>query len=405
MALTLCYIFGLQYSQGARTIAPMRRLYVLCLLALSLVTTACQPQETPSVIDSAGFATYQHPAGVFSLRLPATWVISDKSNEFALNVEFSPPNIGQSVVGVYVVSADALDASSTDIQGLYEAYLERREVDIDAWTEAAQPDDSIRFQYVLAEGEFNDFASVHNDYFVVMTTRIPKDIGLRRILSSVIDTLEVNTEADWFSVIRTGGGGPRGADAVGFSGVNFYESAQGDLIIMGQVSNDADLPMSFVRVRALLYGPEDRLITEQDTFLASDLLEPGEFAPFIIRLADGTPPNTLRFDLAASASYENLADTSFYGPDNFEVLADADFSDDEMLTIFGEVTNEGEETASLVKVIATVFDADGNVIGVANSLVEQQRLGSGETTRFELALFEIDGAPANFLISVQGITE
>ncbi len=377
----------------------------LITLLVMLLVSGCQPPETSLLVDSAGFATYQHPAGVFSVRLPATWVISDKSNEFALNVEFSPPNLGQSVMGVYVVSADALDANSTDIQGLYNAYLDRREIEIDEAVQSVQPDDSVRYQYVLADGEFNDFASIHKDYFVVMTTRIPTDPGLRRVLSSVIDTLEIDTETDWFSVIRIGGGGPRGADAVGFANVNFYENAQGDLVILGQVSNDADLPMSFVRVRALLYGPEDRLLTEQDTFLSTDLLEPGEFAPFIITLVGGTPPNTLRFDLAASASYENLEDTTFYDSEYFDVLADADFSEDESLIVFGEVTNIGGQTANLVKAIVTVFNEDGEVIGVGNTLVAQQRLEPEEMTRFELTLIEIDGAPANFLVTVQGITE
>lgn len=383
----------------------MQRVYAFLCAVVFILISACQSQEPVSAVDAAGFATYQHPAGVFSVRLPATWVISDQSNEFALDVEFSPPNLGESVLGIYVVSADALDANATEIPTLYAAYLERRDIELDTWVEEIQPDDSVRFQYSLTDGQFNDFAAVHNDYFVVMSTRVPSDPGLRRILASVITTLEVDTESEWFSIIRTGGGGPRGADAVGFTGVNFYETSRGDILVLGQVSNDAELPMSFVRVRALIYGPDDRLLTEQDTFLATDLLEPGEFAPFVITLAEGFPPNTLRFELAASASYETIGDTSFYGPDNFEVLADADFDDASMLSIFGEVSNIGEETANLVKVITTVFDEEGNVIGVANSLVEQQRLEPNETTRFSLDLAEVDGAPANFLISVQGITE
>jgi len=389
---------------------PLPRL--ICVLFL-FVLVGCQQagNQTPE-IDSAGYATYEHPTGVFELSLPSDWVVNDISSEFAVEVEYSPPGLGEPLLGIYVVSLEALNPGGESIDSYFSAYRDVRYLSRGITPRdfgfAPQPDGSVRAEYMLdtpsGATQHNDFAEVHDPYFVVTRTRIPSNPALTRTLNQIINTLTINEDAGWFSVVRTGQSDPSAA-AVGFVNLNAYVNGQGGFQIVGQVANQAELSLAFVRVQAKLFDASDQLITEQDTFIPTDLLAPGEFAPFSITFADGLPSNAVRYDLEAAGRYAGESDETFYGPNNFEVVSGADFNDNGALVISGDVTNTGDNTANLVKVVITVFDEDGRVAGAASDLVENQQLGPGESSPYSVTFAELGGSAANFLVSVQGVVE
>jgi hypothetical protein len=404
----------------------IRRLTLTLFLACSLLMAGCAAEESePVLVDPTGFVTYAHPTGVFSLSMPPDWVLSDTSDAYALDVSFSLPDTSLPVLNIYVVSSTALGANAspdaltafentgdviTSFDGLVSLYQSdfyrlTNEVYKEIGREI-QPDGSLRIAFLIdsAHGtsQHNDFFQVAGQYFVAVRTRLPADPAQQRTLGRVINTLSFDLTTGWASTVaHPEENSPH--DLVGFANLNHWADSNGGFVVVGQVINHAPEPLEFVRVNVQLYDAVGEVLTEQDNFVSSDLIMPGEYAPFSIVFSDGLPPGTVRYDLEASARYADYATQTFYGPENFAVTSEAGFDENGLLVVSGQVRNEGNLTANLVKVIVTIFDEDQRVAGTDTTLVDVQQLAPGDTSGFDVRFFELGGAPNTFLVSVQGI--
>lgn len=377
---------------------------------------------TPSLIDPTGFVTYVHPTGVFSLSLPPEWIVNDTSDNRALNVTFSPPGEPDPLIGIYVIDLDLLTDTplpetsaaynNAAFEGVLEAYRAVHYSTSDlAYKElerSLQPDGSLRVKFLLdtpqGTTQHNDFIQVVKPYFIAMRVRIPDDPAQFRTVSRIVDTFTVSQEAGWRSASNDEQFAA-GQDAVGFVNLNAWVDHSGGFVIVGQVKDQTDQALEFVRITAQLYDAENQLLAEQDDFVSSDMMLPGEFTPFSIVFSDGLPPGTVRYDLNASARYADLSTRNFYGFQNFAVSSEAEFDDNGFLVISGQVRNEGGQAARLVKVIVTIFDDNQRVIGTDTTLVDTQRLAPGETSSYSMIFVELGGVPGTFLVSAQGLAE
>jgi hypothetical protein len=403
----------------------MRRTRPLALfLALAFVPLAlagCMPGDTPTpgFVDPAGFATYVHPTGVFALSLPPDWVIGDRSDAFELDVAFSPPDAPDPLAQVTVISAQTLaqsrpetgDAAAggiVNLDDLADLYLERvvepsggtyKEVDREL-----QGDGSLRIRYLIdspgGTSQHNDFLQVTGPYFVAMRTRLTDDPARQRTLGLIVNTLRVDVNAGWAS--DPTGAAATGAQLVGFANLNHWADSSGGFVVVGQVINQADEPLEFIRINAGVYDAAGNLLAEQDDFVSSDMLLPGQLAPYSITFSDGLPPGAERYTLEASARYADVTTQTFYGPENFALSSEATFEANGVLVVRGQVRNEGNLNANLVKVIVTVFDEQRRVVATDTSLVEMPSLAVGDVSNFSVRFFELGGSPGSFVVTAQG---
>jgi hypothetical protein len=405
----------------------MRRFLFLAAILLLWVTGCVEEEATPALVDPTGFVTYLHPTGVFSLDLPPNWVVGDTSDETAVNVEFSPPDSPEPLINVYVITASALPQptpfpggdpsmitptpASPDFEPLLIFYQTSFYNRTD-WTYKEigrddQPDGSVRIRFLIdapsGTSQRNDFIQVIGPYFVAMRILLPEDHAQMRTLTRIVNTLDVNDGAGWASVLPQEDTAPH--DVVGFASLNAWADQNGGFVVVGQVVNNAPLALEFVRISAQLYDADGNLMGQQDDFVSSDLVLPGEYTPFSIIFTDGLPAGTVRYDLYASARYADYAARSFYGPQNFAVTSEANFDEHGLLVIGGQVRNEGNQTASLVKVIVTVFNDQQRVIATDTTLVDLQRLAPGETSSYTVSFVELGGTPHNFMVTAQGIID
>ena len=270
-----------------------------------------------------------------------------------------------------------------------------------------QPDGRLRLSLLsdAPQGttQYNDFFQRVGPYFVVLRTRLPVDAPAQlRTLGRVVNTFDVSTEAAWRSASQeTGAAGA--TDVVGFASLHSWVDRAGGFQIAGQIVNNGGLPLEFVRIQAQLYDAENRLLVEQDDFVSSDLIQPGEYTPFSLVFSDGLPVGTVRYDLHVVARYASFTLNTFYGAENFAITSSAEFDENGLLAISGQVRNEGDQAADLVKVIVTVFDDQRRVIGTSTTLVAQQRLAPGETSPFEVTFTELGGVADTFLVTTQAV--
>lgn len=388
----------------------------LLLLVLILALAGCAADEqTPALVDPTGFVTYTHPSGVFTLSLPSTWVVSDQSDTYAISTGFSPPDAPQPLASVYIASLTAFDPALTpgalpELNRLADLYTQRFYTLTDATVKPAertpQPDGSLRLSFIVdapqGTTQHNDFVQVNGPYVVVLRTLLPGDPAQLRTLARVVNTLSVNATAGWASALdEEAGGAPR--NLIDFASLNGWVDRSGGFVIAGQVVNNAPEAVEFVRVNARLFDAEGRVLLERDNFVSSDLVKPGERAPFSIVFSDGLPPGTVRYDLETSGRYADDAAQTFYGPENFALTSQAAFDEDGLLVISGQVRNEGTRAADLVKVIVVIFDEQQRVTGTDTTLVDMQRLAPGETSTYSVSFFELGGSASTFLVTAQGI--
>ncbi len=135
-----------------------------------------------------------------------------------------------------------------------------------------------------------------------------------------------------------------------------YVDSLGWYHIVGEVQNSGNVSIEFVEVIAKLYDDTNEVIGTKLTFTAPDIIFPGGKAPFdIITLRRSQWQKIkeytlqLKGDISEEAVQQNLVLTN-----------QSTRVEDESLYIEGQVQNTGD-SAALVKIILTLYDANLNV--------------------------------------------
>ncbi len=160
-----------------------------------------------------------------------------------------------------------------------------------------------------------------------------------------------------------------------------YVDSLGWYHIVGEVQNNADVPMEFVEVVAKLYDDANEVIGTKLTFTAPDVIFPGGKAPFDIitlRRSQWQQIREYRLQVKADAAEALL-------PQNLVLLNQNSYTDEEYLYVAGEVKNSGQ-AAALTKLIITLYDVNLNVINTNWSYVDAGVLPPGEISTFEIKI-------------------
>ena len=147
--------------------------------------------------------------------------------------------------------------------------------------------------------------------------------------------------------------------------------------LVGEVQNTGNTPIEYVQVLAKYYNAAGEIISTKLTFTAPDTIFPGGKAPFdIVTLrksqwqAIDTYTLEVTGDVATSLLNENL------------VLANQNsWIEDGFLYVQGEVENIGDLPA-LVKLIVTLYDANGTVINTNWSYADSGIIKPGDISSF-----------------------
>lgn len=153
-----------------------------------------------------------------------------------------------------------------------------------------------------------------------------------------------------------------------------YVSSDGTLHIVGEVDNNLDVPIGQVKIHASLYSDSGALLGDISSDAKVNSIYPGMKAPFDIIISDihrdDVQAYVLDLDYAVAqpkSQAMGIESSDLYhdGLDN--------------LVISGTVSNNGDITANAVSVVATLYDARGDVVAVSESHTEPDYLrSSGE---------------------------
>ena len=155
------------------------------------------------------------------------------------------------------------------------------------------------------------------------------------------------------------------------------------LHIVGEIVNYTDKPISQIEISATTFSSTNSKITTVNSNTPSHTIMPGMKTGFDILFSEKDPSIVSYYELnfnykIASAKNQVIEITS------------SEISRDSLdnLAIVGSVTNQGEITANMINVVATLYDRDGNVITVSKTQTQPDFLKPGDENFFLVPIFD-----------------
>jgi hypothetical protein len=171
------------------------------------------------------------------------------------------------------------------------------------------------------------------------------------------------------------------------SSSSYSSVATGSFYVFGEVRNDTPDPARYVQVKATCYDAAGAAVASSFAFTDIGVIAPGEKSPFrIILFADEGANRASSFKLAIEwhkaivkpAALKLSIDRGYYSSAGSYHLV-------------GEVTNDGESTASWAKVAAAFYDSAGKVVDEGFTFADPSTLPPGDSAFFNI--FVVDANP------------
>ncbi len=180
-----------------------------------------------------------------------------------------------------------------------------------------------------------------------------------------------------------------------------YRTPVGSLWLLGEVRNDGPLPVENVQVEVGLRDEVGNLVGTAVSWTAAAIIPSGEKAPFGMLLRE-TPPGYAypTVSLVGGQSVQDLG-TRYLG-----VVAEetAVVLDGERARVTGQITNNGNETASTVRLVLTLYDSEGKISGYAQQTLDTPLL-PGDNHPFTLEITPPGGEPTNINFLINALRE
>lgn len=194
--------------------------------------------------------------------------------------------------------------------------------------------------------------------------------------------------------------------------VSDHVTSQGKLWLYGEVINLGSKPVKRVRLTATMYDQAGLVTAVNDSSADIPLgfslwhvgvLHPSEYAPFSILIDDPGAYASWRITVTyAEASSSDFA--KHY--DDLLILNDQGRQTSDLLgnyRVTGEIRNTGTHETGPVRIVTTLYDSDGRVIGVDGvSASEFDKLAPGEVTPFSVLLYA-RGPVASYRLFIRSV--
>jgi len=156
-----------------------------------------------------------------------------------------------------------------------------------------------------------------------------------------------------------------------------YIGDDGMLHIVGEIQNNSKSPLNKIKILAVLTDENGNEINKFDGKMMSNVLMPGMKGSFDIIAHQK--------DLNGDFSYDLDFEYNLTAPKSQVIdIVSSELTRDQLnnAVISGTIENNGEITANMINVIATLYDRDGNV------LTQPDFLRAGEESHFVIPVYE-----------------
>lgn len=186
---------------------------------------------------------------------------------------------------------------------------------------------------------------------------------------------------------------PEPALSLEIASVSHYPSSDGDIVFFGEVVNTGDLPIAEPSVSITLYDKNGGVLVADsstaDLPLALSLwftgvVYPGERAPFSNYIDNPGDWSDFKVDL----SFEEASASDFRRHcTDFSVTNDTGRAIDNILynyRVSGEIENTGDKICGPVRFAVTMYNDNGDVVGVKTEMVDVEPFDPGDKVAFTI---------------------
>ena len=160
-----------------------------------------------------------------------------------------------------------------------------------------------------------------------------------------------------------------------------YLGDDGTIHIVGEIINESDKPINQVNVIAIFYS-DGNSVYQTSTENLTSIIMPGMKGAFDLMITE---------DIGHVDYYLLDIDFKITQPkDQVIEIVSSEFTHGPLnnIVIQGIVANNGDITANMVKVIATLYDRDGNVVAVSEARTEPDYLRANDESFFVIPILE-----------------
>ena len=162
-----------------------------------------------------------------------------------------------------------------------------------------------------------------------------------------------------------------------------YIGNDGILHIVGEIKNDSKSPVNKLKIIATLMDGDGKVLDTIDGKVLTNIIMPGMKGSFDIITNEKKIDNFFDYDLGFE--YKLAA------PKNqvIEIIS-SEMKRDQLnnLIISGTIENNGDITANMINVVATLYDRNGKVLTVSKIQTQPDFLRAGEESHFLVPIYE-----------------
>jgi hypothetical protein len=152
--------------------------------------------------------------------------------------------------------------------------------------------------------------------------------------------------------------------------------------VVGEIENIGSTNLHWLKVTAKFYDENNSLIGSSSAYALLDVLLPGRKAPFEVVLKDSNANRIKNYTL--SLEFDEYI---YEKPLGLEILKNTTYIDEAgFQKVNGTVKNIAAKNATAVKVVATFYNGEGKICGVAYSYTTPSTIRPNQTAIFEIEL-------------------
>ena len=160
-----------------------------------------------------------------------------------------------------------------------------------------------------------------------------------------------------------------------------YLGDDGTIHIVGEIINESDKPINQVNIIAIFYS-DGNSVYQTSTENLTSIIMPGMKGAFDLMMTE---------DIGHVDDYILDIDFKVTQPkDQVIEITSSEFTYDPLgnIALQGTVANNGEITANMIKVVAILYDRDGNVVAVSETRTEPDYLRANDESFFLIPILD-----------------
>ncbi|HYN89510.1 MAG TPA: FxLYD domain-containing protein [Ardenticatenaceae bacterium] len=356
--------------------------------------TPVPPTPTPDLAQLP--ERYDHPQGLFNVHYPTGWTVEDLSDEDEVLVSFrGPADPGEAIFLVNLVNPGG-ELSEVQVPTLVDNYLnnffgdqaglvtlEREELPDGAVRVVALGPGASPAEQLHLEFRFTPMAPLFQA--LVMLSSEAAWPTTEPLFAGMAQSLQL--DAAQAGVVPTPGAAntENPVEGLALVNTNAFTATTGSLYVVGEVQNATDQPYQDVEVTVHLLDPTGTVLATEAWPTQTSLVAPGATSPLLV-IFDQPPTGwmDLRTEIRANpggSAVESVYSDLTISQDVGDVPSFGDYR------ITGTVTNTGEGAGRYVRVVGTLYDADGKVLAVESAFVTSDVMEAGGAFPFEIVFF------------------